>query len=89
LSDLRYKRETEGRAFAPADLNAAIMDGAVERVRPKMTTFAAIMAGLLPMQLRHRRRGDAAHRRAGRRGIGSPREHPAAVRSPVPQQPLS
>ena len=32
-----------------ADLYAAIMEGAVERVRPKMMTVVAIMAGLLPI----------------------------------------
>ena len=32
-----------------ADLHAAIMEGAVERVRPKMMTVTAIMAGLLPI----------------------------------------
>jgi copper/silver efflux system protein len=31
------------------DLYDAIMSGAVERVRPKMMTVAAIMAGLLPI----------------------------------------
>jgi Cu(I)/Ag(I) efflux system membrane protein CusA/SilA len=31
------------------DLHAAIMVGAVERVRPKMMTVVAIMAGLLPI----------------------------------------
>ena len=31
------------------DLRAAIMAGAVERVRPKMMTVVAIMAGLLPI----------------------------------------
>jgi Cu(I)/Ag(I) efflux system membrane protein CusA/SilA len=31
------------------DLYAAVMRGAVERVRPKMMTVAAIMAGLLPI----------------------------------------
>jgi Cu(I)/Ag(I) efflux system membrane protein CusA/SilA len=30
-------------------LNAAIMRGAVDRVRPKMMTVVAIMAGLLPI----------------------------------------
>ena len=35
--------------FAQADLDAAIMTGAVERVRPKIMTVAAIMAGLLPI----------------------------------------
>jgi Cu(I)/Ag(I) efflux system membrane protein CusA/SilA len=40
---------TAGRAPAAADLHAAIMEGAVERVRPKMMTVVAIMAGLLPI----------------------------------------
>jgi Cu(I)/Ag(I) efflux system membrane protein CusA/SilA len=40
---------TEGRSFDRDDLRAAIMEGAVERVRPKMMTVAAIMAGLLPI----------------------------------------
>src|SRR5262249_5192953 len=33
-------------------LRAAIMEGAVERVRPKMMTVVAIMAGLLPIMWR-------------------------------------
>ncbi|OGA15711.1 MAG: cation transporter [Betaproteobacteria bacterium RIFCSPLOWO2_02_FULL_63_19] len=37
-----------GRATLP-DLYQAIMEGAVERVRPKMMTVFAIMAGLLPI----------------------------------------
>lgn len=32
-----------------ADLADAIMEGAVERVRPKMMTVTAIMAGLMPI----------------------------------------
>ncbi len=39
----------EGRAFDRTDLDRAIMVGAVERVRPKMMTVVAIMAGLLPI----------------------------------------
>jgi Cu(I)/Ag(I) efflux system membrane protein CusA/SilA len=39
----------EGRPLTGADLRAAIMSGAVERVRPKMMTVSAIMAGLLPI----------------------------------------
>ncbi len=39
----------EGRPLDPADLRAAIIEGAVERVRPKMMTVTAIMAGLLPI----------------------------------------
>ena len=37
------------RAPNTADLYAAVMEGAVERVRPKMMTVVAIMAGLLPI----------------------------------------
>jgi Cu(I)/Ag(I) efflux system membrane protein CusA/SilA len=39
----------EGRTMTRDDLRAAIMAGAVERVRPKMMTVVAIMAGLLPI----------------------------------------
>ncbi len=41
--------QAEGRRAEPGDLHAAIMEGAVERVRPKMMTVVAIMAGLLPI----------------------------------------
>jgi Cu(I)/Ag(I) efflux system membrane protein CusA/SilA len=46
---LRAQRAAEGRAPSAADLYAAVMEGAVERVRPKMMTVVAIMAGLLPI----------------------------------------
>ena len=49
LAELRAKRAAENSPFTRADLNAAIMAGAVERVRPKMMTVVAIMAGLLPI----------------------------------------
>jgi Cu(I)/Ag(I) efflux system membrane protein CusA/SilA len=39
----------EGRQLTRDNLYAAIMEGAVERVRPKMMTVVAIMAGLLPI----------------------------------------
>jgi copper/silver efflux system protein len=39
----------QGRAPGSADLYGAVMEGAVERVRPKMMTVVAIMAGLLPI----------------------------------------
>ena len=42
-----------GRTFTRADLDAAIMVGAVERVRPKMMTVVAIMAGLMPILWAH------------------------------------
>ncbi len=38
-----------GRAPGVDDLYGAVMEGAVERVRPKMMTVVAIMAGLLPI----------------------------------------
>jgi Cu(I)/Ag(I) efflux system membrane protein CusA/SilA len=41
-------RVAAGRATL-TDLAAAIVEGAVERVRPKMMTVTAIMAGLLPL----------------------------------------
>jgi Cu(I)/Ag(I) efflux system membrane protein CusA/SilA len=49
LREQREACEQEGRAFGRADLNRAIMVGAVERVRPKMMTVVAIMAGLVPI----------------------------------------
>jgi Cu(I)/Ag(I) efflux system membrane protein CusA/SilA len=49
LVEAKARSDAQGRAFARADLNAAIMVGAVERVRPKMMTVVAIMAGLLPI----------------------------------------
>ncbi len=47
--ELKAKRESEGKAFTVADIYEAVMEGAVERVRPKMMTVVAIMAGLLPI----------------------------------------
>ena len=43
----------EGPAFGPDDLHAAIVSGAAGRVRPKIMTVAAIMAGLLPILWAH------------------------------------
>ena len=42
-------RRSKGEALTLADLTDAIVEGAVERVRPKMMTVVAIMAGLLPI----------------------------------------
>ncbi len=47
--DVTQRRAAEGRAPTLADLYGAVMQGAVERVRPKMMTVVAIMAGLLPI----------------------------------------
>ncbi len=49
LNELKAKREAEGGKLALPDLYAAVMEGAVERVRPKIMTVVAIMAGLLPI----------------------------------------
>jgi len=46
---LLARRAEEGARPAPRDLYGAVMQGAVERVRPKMMTVVAIMAGLLPI----------------------------------------
>ncbi|MDK9723413.1 MAG: CusA/CzcA family heavy metal efflux RND transporter [Sterolibacteriaceae bacterium MAG5] len=46
---VRRRCGEEGRPPTVADLYAAVMEGAVERVRPKMMTVTAIMAGLLPI----------------------------------------
>jgi Cu(I)/Ag(I) efflux system membrane protein CusA/SilA len=43
----------ENRRSVSADLYAAVMEGAVERVRPKLMTVTAIMAGLLPIMWSH------------------------------------
>jgi Cu(I)/Ag(I) efflux system membrane protein CusA/SilA len=42
-------RRAEGRMGGRADVDAAVEYGAVERVRPKMMTVTAIIAGLLPI----------------------------------------
>ena len=47
--EARQRCQAEGRLPGPADLYGAVMEGAVERVRPKMMTVVAIMAGLLPI----------------------------------------
>jgi Cu(I)/Ag(I) efflux system membrane protein CusA/SilA len=49
MTEVRAACAAAGRAFTRADLHEAIMLGAVERVRPKMMTVVAIMAGLLPI----------------------------------------
>jgi Cu(I)/Ag(I) efflux system membrane protein CusA/SilA len=46
-------RKSNGRTPTLRDLYDAVMEGAVERVRPKMMTVTAIMAGLLPILWGH------------------------------------
>src|SRR4051794_27862305 len=49
LAETAARRAAEGRALNRGDLYDAIMEGAVERVRPKMMTVVAIMAGPPPL----------------------------------------
>ncbi len=49
LMTLRHQREAASQPLTASDIYAAVMEGAVERVRPKMMTVVAIMAGLLPI----------------------------------------
>ncbi|MDP2330817.1 MAG: CusA/CzcA family heavy metal efflux RND transporter, partial [Reyranella sp.] len=49
LKERQARCAAERRPMERADLRAAIIEGAVERVRPKMMTVTAIMAGLLPI----------------------------------------
>lgn len=49
LAAAKARCTAEARRLTPRDLQEAIMEGAVERVRPKMMTVVAIMAGLLPI----------------------------------------
>ena len=49
MTEVEAERLREGRSFTRVDLQEAIMLGAVERVRPKMMTVVAIMAGLVPI----------------------------------------
>lgn len=46
---IKAKRASTGDRPTVTDLYAAVMEGAVERVRPKIMTVVAIMAGLLPI----------------------------------------
>jgi Cu(I)/Ag(I) efflux system membrane protein CusA/SilA len=49
LDDAYERRVREGRMASKSDVFEAIIEGAVQRVRPKMMTVAAIMGGLLPI----------------------------------------
>ncbi|WP_374246071.1 efflux RND transporter permease subunit [Zoogloea sp.] len=48
-AEARARRAAAGETPTLADLYDAVMEGAVERVRPKTMTVVAIMAGLLPI----------------------------------------
>ena len=49
MQALAARRSRDGRAIGRADVDRAVVTGAVERLRPKMMTVAAIMAGLMPI----------------------------------------
>ena len=49
LDEVYDRRLREGKMTTRTDLYDAVMEGAVERVRPKMMTVVAITAGLLPI----------------------------------------
>ena len=49
LDEAFYRRRTAGQMTGPADVAAAVHEGAVERLRPKLMTVVAIMAGLAPV----------------------------------------
>ena len=49
LDESYLRRQAEDRMRSPADLRDAIMEGAVERVRPKLMTVATTFLGLLPV----------------------------------------
>lgn len=49
LDEAFYQRQKEGKMALLSDLYAAVMEGAVQRVRPKLMTVSAIIAGLVPI----------------------------------------
>ncbi|MDE2322885.1 MAG: efflux RND transporter permease subunit [candidate division NC10 bacterium] len=53
LDEVYERRAREGKMSSSRDLYEAIIEGAVMRVRPKMMTVMAIMAGLLPIMWSH------------------------------------
>jgi len=53
LDEVYERRVREGSLTSMKDLYEAIIEGAVQRVRPKMMTVTAIIAGLLPIMWSH------------------------------------
>jgi Cu(I)/Ag(I) efflux system membrane protein CusA/SilA len=51
LDETFERRKKQGKMRSPADLQAAIIEGAVERVRPKLMTVCTTLIGLLPVML--------------------------------------
>ncbi len=53
LDEAYEKHLREGRLHSIADLHEAVVEGAVQRVRPKIMTVTAIIAGLVPIMWSH------------------------------------
>jgi len=53
LDEAYERRQREGRLHSMTDLREAIIEGAVQRVRPKMMTASAILIGLMPIMWSH------------------------------------
>jgi len=51
LASEQHRARKENRSLVPRDIEAAVTNGALMRVRPIMMTVAAIIAGLLPIML--------------------------------------
>ncbi len=49
LDEAFHRRSLEGRMRDGSDVAAAVQEGAIERLRPKMMTVTAIIAGLAPI----------------------------------------
>ena len=49
MAKIKAARQASSEPVTLADIYGAVMEGAVNRVRPKMMTVVAIMAGLLPI----------------------------------------
>ncbi|MEZ4588284.1 MAG: CusA/CzcA family heavy metal efflux RND transporter [Gemmatimonadales bacterium] len=53
LDEAFHRRSLEGRMTTAEDVRAAVREGAVDRLRPKMMTVVAIIAGLAPILWSH------------------------------------
>lgn len=53
LDEAYHRYRMEGKLDTPVGLHSAIMEGAVERVRPKLMTVTTTMIGLLPLMIGH------------------------------------
>ena len=53
LDEAFHRRSLEGRMVDGADVAAAVREGALDRLRPKMMTVIAIIAGLVPILWSH------------------------------------